>query len=156
VAVECQGGTVPDEPIDSIPGERNLAYHARIRAGAALRPPYEGERRIGEIRMEGHAEQAALRVGIDGEVERRVRLNDAVDYSLDLARRLFQDEIVVQPEEHDADRLSYASAQLHGDLEIGIQHGKRGRIGFDRNGMTDHGSEHGDDCRVTVRAHDER
>src|SRR3954469_8227100 len=36
--------------------------------------------------MEDHAEQAAFRVGVDGEGEHRGRLNDAGDHSLDLAR----------------------------------------------------------------------
>ena len=46
--------------------------------------------------------------GVDRQVERRCRLDHAVDHALDLARGLLQDEEVVGAEEDDADRLGDA------------------------------------------------
>jgi hypothetical protein len=72
--------------------------------------------------MKDQAQETALRVGIDREIEHRRGLDDTVGHTLHLARRLLEDQEVVLAEKNDSDRLRDARVEHHGDFEVRIEY----------------------------------
>ena len=91
---------------------------AGVRAGAALGPADVDPRVRREVRVQHHAQQPALGVGVHGEIEHRRRLDDAVDHTLDLAGCLLEHQEIVGAEEDDPDRLGDAGVEDRRDLEV--------------------------------------
>ncbi len=71
-----------------------------------------------EVRVQGDAQQTALRAGVDREVEHRA-LHDPVHHPLHLAGGLFQDEEVVGAEEgHSCGLIQPFNYGAHAQIRI--------------------------------------
>src|SRR5256714_15054425 len=65
VSVERESRAVPDVAVNAVARERHFVNRARVNARGAFRPVEVDEAVGGEVRMQGDAEKAALRSGID-------------------------------------------------------------------------------------------
>ena len=104
IAIKCERGTVPHVTIDTIAEHWNLVDVRCIDSGAAFGPEKIDEAILRKRGMQSDAEQTALRSIVDGEIEWRA-VQDAVDDSLHLSGRLFQNEKIVWSNEGHVGRL---------------------------------------------------
>ena len=85
--METEGVTIEftGDAIDSIANQRHIRGGSRIGARIAFGPADIGEWCRRKVRMQDHAQQAALRIRVHGEIENRRRLEDAAGDPFDLA-----------------------------------------------------------------------
>ena len=131
IAVEGERHAVPDEAIETVAEQGHLGHHGRVAAGRALGPANVGVGRSRKVRVQRHAQQAALGVRVHRQVEHRCRLQHAADHALDLSRRLLEHQVVVdRAEEDDADRLADAGIEDGRDLKVRVE--QRRHVGHGR------------------------
>ncbi len=132
VAVPGQGRAVPDETVHPVAEVREILLDVGIGAEPAFvavahparRPVHEEPAVVGEVGVEGDAEEAALVEEVDGEVDGGLG-ELAVDDVLDQPGALLRYEEVVGPQERQGRRLGQ-SVDGHFDAECRVLHRRPG------------------------------
>jgi hypothetical protein len=131
IVVERERGSIPDEAIDAITQQGHFFEGRRVCARRAFGPKKINARICGKGWVKRNPEQTSLRCGIDGQIERRERLNDPVHYAFHMATGLLENQQVIITQECHG-RRSEQSAHDRSDTEFRVHQSRLRRHPLDR------------------------